>query len=440
MATFNNFALIALTAGLAFTSSAFAQPTYTIGTESGVSHRISNPSDVAEVYSVVRNALALLGNGGTLKFAPGTYMFTDAILLPSASSFTLEGAGSDKTTLRLVDNASMASGKLGLLHGEVMSNVRFAGLTLDGNKAAQTTAFAKETRHGVYCVGCAGLSLEDVVMKDWVGNGFLSQPKNQNNTRDATITKSHATGNANGFVFISAANVKMVDSTAQSNSYDGVAFNGVTGASLQSVATYLNGRHGVLVSGASSNVELTNSSSLSDGHGTLNGAPLSGCGVFVKGSSLDPVRGVKIADSNLANSNMSAVIAQGTNDLHVSSSNLTGSVYCVKVSFTTGDVMNSLCNATKGVPPTDPTTPNFTYSGMTFATAGSSYPADAPPSLNGGVTPAPEPTPESPEASPAPGGSPAPSPSPAPTSGAAGVASGALSLAVAGLAALMVVA
>jgi hypothetical protein len=372
---FSAFVCVAILLGSAFANA--QQTKYIIGTSESATHRINDLNDVASTYQMFRNALGMMKSGGTLEIEAGTYIFTDTVKLPKGSGFTIKGAGKNLTILKLADEAPMTSGKIGLLNIESVDGLTLQDFSLDGNSAKQTAVLPKETRSGVYCTGCSKVVVASVDAYGWRGNGFFMQPKSSTPSSSVSFDNSFAVGNDfDGFNFKSVSDIAITGSGSFGNGGDGFSFSGCSKVSLTSVTTKNNHRHGVYADLKTTGLTITKLESSSDGHGVdvVSGAPFEGCGVFLKGAqSNGSLDGVTVTESNIANSNMSAVFAEAVNNLTVEKSNLTGNVYCVKVTYTSGTVSNSNCYATKGIPPSDPTSPSFTVSGVNFSPTGSVY-------------------------------------------------------------------
>jgi Right handed beta helix region len=415
--------------GIAMTGNVYAQTTlpstrYVVGTSTSATHRIADINDRVSVYTMFRNALVMLQGGGTLVVEAGTYVLTDSLVLPKAP-FVLRGAGKNQTVLKLVDNASMPQMKIGLLHAETGTQLTVQDLSLDGNRVAQTATLNRETRTGFYCTGCTGVTVRDVDVFGWRGYGFWFQPKTTLGvaTPSSGVTMVDVSSYSNdydGLYFKGTNQVSLTKVMSMGNGEDGFALSGVDTATLDRCTTQYNGRHGVYVDMQTKSVTINKLTSKSDGHGMSSlGVPYGGSTVFLKGAAGAPLETVTITDSTLANPNMTAVYAEAVNSLTVSSSNLTGSSYCMKVSFVTGSVNDILCNAEKGVPPADVTVENLSVSNVRFFPVGSVY--DPPPPMDLLVRPPTDPTdpstpstPVSPSPTPSPP-SPEPTPSPSPS-------------------------
>jgi hypothetical protein len=411
----------------AFTSSVFSQTTtYVIGTSPAATYPITNINDQAAVFQVFKNALLTLQTGGTLEIEAGTYVFSDSINIPANASISIKGAGAGLTILKLADNAQMPSGKIGLIHAENANTLTIQDLTLDGNSVLQNATLLKETRTGFYCTGCSTIVVKNVDAMGWRGNGFLFQPKLTATSSGITISNSSSIGNDfDGFGFKSVTTIDIGNTESSGNGGDGFSFTNCNGVTMHGINTTSNHRHGIYADNQTSTLAINNFHSVSDGHGVdpVSLVALNGCGIFLKGSVGGTINTVSLTGSNIENSNMTAVLSTAVNGLTITKSNLTGSVFCLKVSYTSGTVTTINCNAPKGIPPADPTSPSFTVTGVIYSGVGSTY--VAPPPLNLLTRPTnPSGTPptgdNSTTSSPDPNSSNdvSPSPSPGPTSGA----------------------
>jgi hypothetical protein len=381
---FTIFTSALMLSSIAFSGVANAQGgSYTIGTSATATNQITDINDLANVFQVFKNALVILQTGGTLNIEAGTYVFSDSLNFPANATIVIKGAGKGLTILKLADAAPMASGKIGLLHAENANTLTIQDLTLDGNSAMQTAALLKETRTGFYCTGCSTVVVKNVDSMGWRGNGFMFQPKLTSPSNVITISNSSAIGNDfDGFGFKTTNTIDISNTVSSGNGGDGFSFTTCTGVTLHKINTTSNHRHGIYADQQTKTLAISSYVSESDGHGTdpVSNVALNGCGVFLKGAVSAPIDTVTITEATINNSNMTAVLAQVVNALTISKSNLTGSVFCLKVSYTSGTVTNINCNAPKGIPPPDPTSPSFTTSGVIFSPVGSSY--VAPPAMN----------------------------------------------------------
>jgi polygalacturonase len=132
--------------------------------------------DDTEAFAAALNAIP--ETGGTVRIPAGTYLLTATprssigrgIDVFRRSNITLEGAGMQKTILRMAPGAYY-KGDTSVVLIELSSGITLRDLTLDGNRTQVT--YIDQQSHGVNVRGSSNVRFERVVLTGMHGDGIL---------------------------------------------------------------------------------------------------------------------------------------------------------------------------------------------------------------------------------------------------------------------------
>lgn len=140
-----------------------------------------------QAFEAAMAAIATAGGGviqvppGTFLLAEGTLLATVCIQIGSASNLTIRGAGEGFSILKLKD-----SGACHVINIDGGSNIKIQDLTVDGNRAANTTTNWHGIRTGTS--GVTGLTIERVTVQNTRGYGLGLQGGNKKRLRLFSVT------------------------------------------------------------------------------------------------------------------------------------------------------------------------------------------------------------------------------------------------------------
>lgn len=254
-----------------------------IGYSDNATHKIQQGNDA---YWQIQQALDEINQsgGGTLQIETGTYVLSSNIEI--GSNTVMIGAGINETILKLVDRAKpwwipeTGYRKAGFINSEDTVNLYFANFTLDGNKANQNTdELSIYGRFGVYTETVNNVEIDGLGVINFQGYGFdphgVKEPKQW------------------------SYGLKIVNSYAANNDWDGFTIDQTTNVLLQNNKAYNNGRHGFNIVTGTYNLILYNNIAYDNGFYYYMGNP--GCGVAVQNNLNYNTRDISIIQNIFKN-------------------------------------------------------------------------------------------------------------------------------------------
>lgn len=243
----------------------------------------ADPEDATPAIQTAMTTLRV--NGGTIQIDEGTYILGKNVEFYSKT--TVQGAGMDKTVLKLKDAAlpwkTSKGQKAGFLRATYQttkscSDIKVAGMTLDGNKQKQNTdSDSKYGRYGLFTEGCTNALFDDVRIVNWQGYGFDPH--------------GWKTGNVYGY------NLNITNCIANDNDWDGFTLDQTSYINVSNCTAYNNGRHGFNIVTGSDHVVLTNITSENNGYYYYTGT--SGCGVVFQNNMQFGTNTVRVERSKM---------------------------------------------------------------------------------------------------------------------------------------------
>lgn len=263
--------------------------TIVIGYSDEASYQIQQGNDAHQQIQQALDDINKSG-GGTLQIETGTYVLSSNIQI--GSNTAMIGAGINKTILKLVDRAKpwwipeTGIRKAGFIYSEDTVNLYFANFTIDGNKENQNTdEVSLYGRFGVYTETVDNVIIDGMGVINFQGYGFdphgVKEPKQWSN------------------------GLKIVNSYAANNDWDGFTIDQSTNVLLQNNKAYNNGRHGFNIVTGTYNLILYNNIAYDNGFYYYLGNP--GCGVAIQNNLNYNTRNISVI-KNLFKNNYDAGI------------------------------------------------------------------------------------------------------------------------------------
>lgn len=263
--------------------------TIVIGYSDEANYQIQQGNDAHQEIQQALDNLNKVG-GGTVKIEIGTYVLSSNIQI--GSNTAMIGAGINKTILKLVDRAKpwwipeTGIRKAGFIYSEDTVNLYFANFTIDGNKENQNTdEVSLYGRFGVYTETVDNVIIDGMGVINFQGYGFdphgVKEPKQWSN------------------------GLKIVNSYAANNDWDGFTIDQSTSVLLQNNKAYNNGRHGFNIVTGTYNLVMYNNIAYDNGFYYYLGNP--GCGVAIQNNLNYNTRNISVI-RNLFKNNYDAGI------------------------------------------------------------------------------------------------------------------------------------
>ncbi len=225
--------------------------------------------------------------GGIVYLEDGTYIISGSVTI--ASNVTLEGAGAN-TVIELENGANAAVTMINI--GSSTSNVVVKDLTLNGNKANQTSG----STYGVNDVtnSTPGVQLNHLSVENMYGSAYGVMLAGSGTGSDS-VTNSYIASNAGIGVYSSTANAFIADNVITGNSGKGIDVTGA-GTTITSNTVTSNSSYGIYATSGKGMVVSNNTIASNTSYGMyLLGAP----GLSVTGNSLtNNAGGINEAASN----------------------------------------------------------------------------------------------------------------------------------------------
>jgi hypothetical protein len=185
-------------------------------------------NDQVEIQSAILN-LASATEKRVVELTAGTFVLNDQLVLDS--NMILKGAGREQTILILQNDANPFR-QAGMLRGFHLNGFEISDLTINGNKAGQTSDLYAYLygRFGFYCEVCINMVLRNMIVTEFYGYGLdpHGEPVNDVYSDGLIIENVISTNNGwDGMTIDKTLNTRITNSRCEGNGRHGI--NLVTG-------------------------------------------------------------------------------------------------------------------------------------------------------------------------------------------------------------------
>lgn len=275
----------------------------------------SSPS--GEFAAVIQSALDTASKSkDVVLISEGLYLLNNGLVFDSNTR--VQGAGMDKTILKLMDNAAPwwdeKGRNAGMIRGSFIKNVTVTDLTLDGNKVNQLSdERSSYGRFGVFIEASKNITFDKVRVQNFQGYGF--DPHGYKPTMTWT------------------ENLAIINCVANDNEWDGFTIDQSSNVIMMNNIAKNNGRHGFNIVSGSKFVNLTNNFAENNGFSltakNVSDGEADGCGIKVQDNFGFGTRDVHVSNNVIYQSDRGGICLDAVRRVDVVQNRILYAKYCL---------------------------------------------------------------------------------------------------------------
>ena len=293
---------------------------------------LENEDNLDNINNAINNLKRLEGEVGTLYLEEGTYLINGNLELKS--HMVLQGAGIDKTIIKLIDNADSFmkypesdrethGSESGIVRMEDQDDIYIKDLTIDGNKENQNLIPEDDWvynaysygRYGLYTEVCNNIHVSSIRIKNCQGYGVDPH------------------GEAGSYEY--TKNFTIIDSFVHNNDWDGITLDKIdTGYAINNTV-YENGRHGFnLVTGTFDFVIHDNfiyNNGFYYDYNFDGELDTDGCGITIQNNGDFGTKNIVIYDNIINNSSKNGLCINSIDTVEIYNNEINDATYCISL-------------------------------------------------------------------------------------------------------------